>query len=473
LSFSACGGGGGGNAGGGVGEPADPNGNPADPLSKSAAILPLPLTSDLLEEVPDLEVIDLNGDGLNDVLMSVANKDLGLASLRAMINQGNRSFLDKTEQLFPADKNPSVANLPLWISNFFIADLNNDGLGDIIANTNDPEIPGLNRVFIHQVDHSYFEEPLSTFPVLTAPGIKGRAGGVLIPIDTDNDGDLDLVTVVAEGGWQYFSVYLNTTINNVLSFELSNTAPLLLTSPDKAAFIDKPLVMDINHDGFQDIVYAGPKWKDGFVNEQVPLVTLINDGKNGFNGDAASLFSNEVPALIHGGSPVAGDFNGDGVDDVFIGGSGFDAHPFSGERNILLLSQPDGQYTDSKKDVPAFIDNPHMTHGVASGDLDGDGDLDIVLTDLFVEKSWESLKVLINDGSGNFQILKDRFPNAALYGDSGLEFGGIWSKGLLNSWTSIRISDMDGDGRADIILGAMNSGTDSIIYWNAGTGFFL
>lgn len=76
--------------------------------------------------------------------------------------------------------------------------------------------------------------------------------------------------------------------------------------------------------------------------------------------------------------------------DVFVACHGYDGPPFPGERNKLVLSQPDGSFAvlDASPDVGFF-------HAVTVADWNDDSLPDVVLT--------ESVFLLVNQGDGKFQ----------------------------------------------------------------------
>ena len=81
-------------------------------------------------------------------------------------------------------------------------------------------------------------------------------------------------------------------------------------------------------------------------------------------------------AGIHEREAVIADFNGDGIDDFFIADHGLDTQPFPGAQNMLVMSSPNGLQNVSTTHIPQITD---MSHGAAGGDLDGDGDIDVVI----------------------------------------------------------------------------------------------
>ncbi|MEM8660168.1 MAG: VCBS repeat-containing protein, partial [Pseudomonadota bacterium] len=228
------------------------------------------------------------------------------------------------------------------------------------------------------------------------------------------------------------------------------------------------LAADMNNDSFDDLVIGGPRWENGsFVDVGVPLQVLLNDGNGFFKEDAALVFGSEnaIPRPVHAREGVTADFNRDGFPDIAIASHGADFLDESGrfpmERNFLILSQPNGKYSEVGKGNPAF-DYLGFTHSLAVGDIDSDGDVDIVFNDLFVqdEEFCMNLRILVNDGSGNFTHRIETLPDA------------VYADQFCPSWLSTSLVDMNGDTHLDLVLGAGRTGDKSVILFNDGAGVF-
>ena len=212
---------------------------------------------------------------------------------------------------------------------------------------------------------------------------------------------------------------------------------------------------DLNGDGWVDVIYTGFRFPP-LPSGNVPIKLFINDGNGNFSDQTRSLIIGPEIGRIHPRDHVVADFNGDGRPDIFIGCDGYEAHPWAGEMNVLLLSTEDGQYWDASETLPQDND---FSHSVAAGDIDNDGDPDIFVGNIpFEVKAY----FLINNGRGEFQQNYNRLPASLQEGRPD---------------TASIIADMNNDGKQDLIVG-MAAGTPphvpqpSMVFYNDGRGFF-
>ena len=168
-------------------------------------------------------------------------------------------------------------------------------------------------------------------------------------------------------------------------------------------------IADLNGDGSFDLVVA---------NEQSSNVSiLLGDGKARFTPAKGSPFpAGQLPNDI-----AIGDFNRDGKLDL-----AFANHD---EKHLTVsLGDGNGGFASGPNSPVAVEVRPH-THGVATGDLNRDGNPDLV-TD-----NWENnqVAVLFGDGKGNFN-------SPARFFDVGKM-----------PYQRVRVADVNGDGNPDII----------------------
>lgn len=189
-------------------------------------------------------------------------------------------------------------------------------------------------------------------------------------------------------------------------------------------------VADLNGDGYEDIVIGGAK-------DQLPSV---------FFGSAAGTFTQGIfpqdTDLIQGETVAISifDANGDGFPDVFLAqGSHELSTGHSSYRDRLFLNDGKGNFTEksnafqpaAKLESSAFI---------LPIDMDGDGDMDLIIGQRCIPFAYGvpgSVYLWENDGKGNFkEVSKEKAPE--------------WNKiGMLKA--AIRL-DVDNDGVDEILL---------------------
>jgi hypothetical protein len=223
------------------------------------------------------------------------------------------------------------------------------------------------------------------------------SGADLNLVDLDGDGDVDVHVMYYDPQGLPDKVYFN---DGAGAFSDSGLA------------LDEEVIAwgDLDADG--DVDYLGKRYGEGYV-------VWLNDG----SGQFSESWQMEDAQAMHGGIAL-GDFDGDGDLDALIA-NGFrtgGSYP-----TVLLWNDGSGRFSDSGCRFNA-------TKGAefAVGDLDGDGALDV-----FVSNFDQPNQVWINDGSGQFT-------------DSGLRLGTD-----RNTSTKPSLGDLDGDGDLDVFVGSL------------------
>ena len=187
-------------------------------------------------------------------------------------------------------------------------------------------------------------------------------------------------------------------------------------------------VADFNKDGFPDIAVANA--------EDSSVTILLGNDKGKFTEALGSpFFANRFPNDI-----VIADFNKDGNLDLGIANT---------EVSFLtvLLGNGKGQFQQAPKSPFIVNAKPH-THGIATGDFNGDGNLDLA-TD-----SWgvNSVLVIFGDGKGNF----------------GEQMSYKVGK---RPYQRLRVADVNKDGRPDIVTTNLE-GNNATVLLGMGEGKF-
>jgi len=168
---------------------------------------------------------------------------------------------------------------------------------------------------------------------------------------------------------------------------------------------------DFNGDGLPDVVYATA---NGGSASTFALQFAVNLGKGRFVDGASRLFAGPVPRTQGGGRLVIADFNNDGRPDVYYADSGTEAAPNPpGFHDTLVLSTPDGKLVDATANIPHFHD---FTHSAAAGDVNGDGSVDLYVGNLGGGSLCCAPMVWLNDGSGHFRIAPEALPESVTNG---------------------------------------------------------
>ena len=285
-----------------------------------------------------------------------------------------------------------------------LGDVDSDGDLDVAAGN----MKGQNAVYINDGG--------GTFPS-SSPYYRPWPGGLDLAVgDMDGDGTLDLVTP--------YAAYLNDGLGG---FNWSGATRSFGFGPSTDVAVG-----DLDGDGDLDIAVA---------KEEQNLVHL-NDGAANFAITRTFGTGGDVTASV-----ALGDMDGDGDLDIVVAN-------IQGMPHAVYLNDGAGNF-----DWPGAeqsFGGGWITQDIALGDLDGDGDLDIVTgnyNDLMVgEEIGQRNVVYLNDGTATFPITR------------------TFGTGL-DATRSVALGDMDGDGALDIVVGNYAWGQNAI-YLNDGAGNF-
>jgi len=258
-------------------------------------------------EANGLDVGDVNGDGLPDVIVGNSGSK---AQDFLWINNPEKPgyFIDRTTDGLPAAEDQTQA--------VKLADLNGDGSLDmVVGNEVSP-----NRLLFNDGKGKFTEHPEKL--------------ELLVPLHTR-----DVLMFDANGDGHTDILFVNLT-NNGGQWDKDPTARLLIND-GKGNFKDETAkripaqklssysgtIIDFNHDGYPDIILSAIKTPPF---EAAQVQALQNNGKG--------IFANVTPQVIPGttvcrGWGIAvGDVNGDGVLDMMIGGWGSQVRLLLGKR---------------------------------------------------------------------------------------------------------------------------------------------
>jgi|GEM_PF-1380478 len=196
----------------------------------------------------------------------------------------------------------------------------------------------------------------------------------------------------------------------------------------------KVITTDVNNDGKQDIVVQNIGYALPNSGPRYDYVSLfLGKGDGGFNSRI------DTPTGSYSNWLGSGDFNGDGKVD-------FVTPNYCGESITILLGRGDGTFSRNDISNAGGTISPSF---VTTGDVDGDGKIDILTTN----QNSSNLSVFLGRGDGTFQA-----PNV------------IPTSAIPNR---IVLGDFNSDGKTDLVVHTNpGSGPTNTLFLGTGAGGF-
>jgi len=323
---------------------------------------------------------------------------------------------------------------------------------------------------------------------------QGWSKGVLELVDLDGDKDLDIVFAGTKGmesgtdpagqtiqrDWETSGVFLNEGKGGFRYLSRQGWPQAGVPAnpeadPERSAS-GLPKVQrgagvaaDFNRDGKIDIAIFGQANTGAKANTGIP-----ESQRNGMplaevclgNGDGTfhALAGHGLMPLIDCSVTVV-DINGDGLADLAaLGSTGHPKDAAGGRFLRIWTGKGDGTFGEYGPQVYDRVPNsadcivPAFNGDLAFADLDGDGDLDLLVGGNTNDKS---LYLYGNDG-GRFSIVDlDK-------GKHGIGTNGVSGTGESDAVIDCRIvmEDLDGDGDADIVLNGVGGSMQLLVFQN-------
>ena len=307
--------------------------------------------------ITGIDIDDINSDGLSDVVINSFNT-INDSQLRVY-------FGSETGNM----ENRGIDS-GLYKGKVKIIDMNNDGQSEVVLiGLTADNTSGKPKIYIYEM------RPDKTFIKIDISDQIDELTGASYDLgDVDNDQDIDILISgfdEAEG----LKAYIYKNVGDAgLDYKLEKT------SNNIAAIRDGTVdFIDFDSDGDLDAAVTG----------------------TGLQGDIFEIYKNDLsegkenwPRIelgltgMRNGKTDLGDFNGDGFTDIIYSGL---LEGFGKVTNLAEYSSESNSYVDSAFDVSDIVEA-----SVEFGDIDGDGDLDFILSGEDKENSGNVFRAYLN-----------------------------------------------------------------------------
>ena len=328
---------------------------------------------------------DVNGDGFSELMIGAPNFDLGthINEGGVFFYYGSNVGLKPDPDFILLDTDQPEANFGAYIA--CAGDVNGDGYSDVMIgapNFDDQVNTDEGRAYVH-FGH---KEGLFTSPGALLDDVNQKDAytgfGLASAGDVNGDGYSDVIA----GAYGYKNASNIKTGAAVVYYgapvQLRLPAvPVVFNMMGTGDHLGQALQAggDINGDGYGDVIFSAPAFTNG-SNASEGRVFVCFGKATGLDllNPVALTAANQSMAYF-GYRTAAGDVNGDGYDDVIVGVRGYSTMAHTEEGRVYVFYGNSGGIATTPGAVleGAAENGAHLGESVAAADINGDGFADV------------------------------------------------------------------------------------------------